>query len=80
MFANIPYDLTTEKESYSYYHSLFLLAARMSGYELESEVHKDKRRIDAVVKKEKDVIVVEVKYGKETKIEQLLQRSTRTDM
>jgi Holliday junction resolvase-like predicted endonuclease len=52
----------------------------MSGYELESEVHKDKRRIDAVVKKEKDVIVVEVKYGKETKIEQLLQRSTRTDM
>jgi hypothetical protein len=49
LFANIPYDLKTEKESY--YHSLFLLAARMSGYEVEGEVHTDKGRIDAVLKK-----------------------------
>ncbi|MDR2437102.1 MAG: ATP-binding protein [Endomicrobium sp.] len=71
LFANIPYDLTTKKESY--YHSLFLLSARMSGYEVDGEVHTDKGRIDAVLKKGKEVIVVEIKHGKETKIEQLLK-------
>jgi hypothetical protein len=73
LFANIPYDLTTEKESY--YHSLFLLAARMSGYEVEGEVHTDKGRIDVVLKKGNDVIVVEIKYGKKSKIEQLLKKA-----
>jgi hypothetical protein len=73
LFANIPYDLTTERESY--YHSLFLLAGRMSGYEVEGEVHTDKGRIDAVLKKGSYVIVVEIKYGKETEVEQLLQEA-----
>jgi ribosomal protein S13 len=73
LFANIPYDLTTERESY--YHSLFLLAARMSGYEVDGEVHTDKGRIDAVLKKGSDVIIVEIKYGKESKVEQLLKEA-----
>ena len=71
LFANIPYDLTTEKESY--YHSLFLLAARMSGYEVDGEVHTDKGRIDAVLKKDKSVIVVEIKYGQEEPADKLVE-------
>jgi hypothetical protein len=41
----------------------------MSGYEVESEVDADKGRIDAVLKKENEVIVVEIKYGKGRKVE-----------
>jgi hypothetical protein len=73
LFSNIPYDLTTEKESY--YHSLFLIAARLSGYEVEGEVHTDKGRIDAVLKKEKDIIVVEVKYSKEKITSQMIEEA-----
>jgi hypothetical protein len=73
LFANIPYDLTTEQESY--YHSLFLLTARMSGYEVEGEVHTDKGRIDTVLKKEKEVIVVEIKYSKEKSTEEMIEEA-----
>ncbi|MDR0399215.1 MAG: ATP-binding protein [Endomicrobium sp.] len=73
LFANIPYDLTTEKESY--YHSLFLLAARMSGYEVEGEVHTDKGRIDAVLRKGKEIIVVEIKYSKEKSSEEMIEEA-----
>ena len=71
LFANIPYDLTTEKESY--YHSLFLLAGRMSGYEVEGEVHTNKGRIDAVLKKEKEIIIVEIKYSKEKSTGEMIE-------
>jgi hypothetical protein len=75
LFANIAYDLETKRESY--YHSLFLLSGRLSGYEVESEVHTDKGRIDAVLKKGKDVLVVEIKYGKGSKIEELLKEGMK---
>ncbi|MDR2437183.1 MAG: PD-(D/E)XK nuclease domain-containing protein [Endomicrobium sp.] len=45
----------------------------MSGYEVESEVDTDKGRIDAVLKKGREVIVVEIKYGKGRKVEGLLK-------
>jgi hypothetical protein len=73
LFANIPYDLTTKKESY--YHSLFLLAARMSGYETEGEVHTDKGRIDAVLKKDNSIIIVEIKYSKEKTIDKMIKEA-----
>jgi Holliday junction resolvase-like predicted endonuclease len=63
LFANIPYDLITGRESY--YHALFLLTARLSGFEVEGEVHTDKGRIDVVLRKDNSVIVVEIKYAKE---------------
>ncbi|MDR1942937.1 MAG: PD-(D/E)XK nuclease domain-containing protein [Endomicrobium sp.] len=75
LFVNITYDLTTEKESY--YHSLFLLSARMSGYEVEGEVHTDKGRIDAVLMKEKEVIVVEIKYSKEKSSEEMVEEGLK---
>jgi hypothetical protein len=71
LLGNIPYDLRREKESY--YHALFLLTARLIGYEVEGEVHTDKGRIDAVLKKGREVIVVEIKHGKGSKIEKLLK-------
>ena len=73
LFANIGYDLHIKKEKY--YHSLFLIAGSMSGYEIENEVHTDKGRIDAVLKKGKEVIVVEIKYGKGSKVEKLLKEA-----
>ncbi|MDR3125174.1 MAG: PD-(D/E)XK nuclease domain-containing protein [Endomicrobium sp.] len=73
LFANIPYGLATEKESY--YHSLFLLAARMSGYEVEGEVHTNKGRIDAVLKKDDNVIIVEIKYSKEKTIDKMIEEA-----
>jgi hypothetical protein len=63
LYANIPYDLHIGEEKY--YHSLFLLTMKFVGYEVEGEVHTDKGRADAIVRKEREVIVVEIKYVKE---------------
>ncbi|MDR1418238.1 MAG: ATP-binding protein [Endomicrobium sp.] len=63
LFSNIPYDLHTKRESY--YHSLFLLASRMSGCEVEAEVHTDKGRIDAVLRHDNSITIVEIKYAKQ---------------
>jgi Holliday junction resolvase-like predicted endonuclease len=59
----------------SYYHSLFLVAAILSGYEVENEVHTDKGRIDSVLKKGREVIVVEIKYGKGIKVDEMLEEA-----
>jgi hypothetical protein len=63
LYANIPYDLHIGEEKY--YHSLFLLTMSLIGYEVEGEVHTDKGRADAILRKEESVIVVEIKYVKE---------------
>jgi hypothetical protein len=73
LFANIPYDLHIGKEKY--YQSLFLITMRVIGYDVDGEEHTDKGRIDAVLKKGRDVIVVEIKYGKNTKVAQLLKEA-----
>ncbi|MDR0617968.1 MAG: PD-(D/E)XK nuclease domain-containing protein [Endomicrobium sp.] len=57
----------TKRESY--YHSLFLLATRISEYEVEGEVHTDKGRIDVVIKGKESVVVVEIKYAKDKGID-----------
>jgi Holliday junction resolvase-like predicted endonuclease len=45
------------------------------GYEVAGEVNTDKGRIDVVLKKGKEVIVVEIKHGKGSKVEQLLKEA-----
>jgi DNA-binding Lrp family transcriptional regulator len=77
LYANIPYDLHTKKESY--YHSLFLIATRMIGYEVEGEVHTDKGRIDVVIKEKERVVVVEIKCAKEkgSKLESKLKEAMK---
>jgi Holliday junction resolvase-like predicted endonuclease len=52
-----------------------LVAAILSGYEVENEVHTDKGRIDAVLRKGREIIVVEIKYGKGSKLDQLLKEA-----
>jgi hypothetical protein len=63
LYANIPYDLHTKRESY--YYSLFLLTMRLIGYEVEGEVHTNRGRIDVVIKDKERVVVVEIKYAKD---------------
>jgi hypothetical protein len=63
LLANVPYDLIAGKEAF--YHAMFLIEARLSGFEAQGEVHTDKGRIDVVLKKDNSVIVVEIKYAKE---------------
>jgi Holliday junction resolvase-like predicted endonuclease len=71
LLANVPYDLITKKESF--YHAVFLIEARLSGFEVQGEVHTDKGRIDAVLKKDNSVIVVEIKYSKEKPTDKMIE-------
>jgi hypothetical protein len=63
LFANIPYNLVTEKELS--YHLMFLIAARLSGFRVHGEEPTDKGRMDAALIKDNSVIVVEIKYVNE---------------
>jgi hypothetical protein len=74
LYANVPYDLHVGKEKY--YHSLFLVAARLSGFKVHGEEHTDKGRIDVVLKRGDSVIVVEIKYG-DKKLRKLLDEAMR---
>ncbi|MDR2066257.1 MAG: PD-(D/E)XK nuclease domain-containing protein, partial [Endomicrobium sp.] len=73
LYANIPYDLHIGKEKY--YHSLFLVTMTLIGYEVEGEVHTDKGRIDVVLKKENSIVIVETKYSKDNKLEEMLKEA-----
>jgi hypothetical protein len=73
LYANVPYELITQKESY--YHSLFLLTARLSGFETDGKIHTDKGRIDVVLKKDNSIIVVEIKYEKEVSTKKLVKQA-----
>jgi Holliday junction resolvase-like predicted endonuclease len=54
-----------------------VFTARLSGFETESEVHTDKGRIDVVLKKDKTVVIVEIKYSKDNKLEEKLKEALR---
>jgi hypothetical protein len=71
LFANIPSNLHISQEAY--YHSMLMMLMMVVGYEVEGEVNTDKGRIDVVLKKGKEVIVVEIKHGKGREIEKLLK-------
>jgi hypothetical protein len=71
LFAHIPSNLHISIEAY--YHSMFMMIMIVVGYEVEGEVNTDKGRIDAVLKKGQEVVVVEIKHGKGRRVEQLLR-------
>ncbi|MDR1523043.1 MAG: PD-(D/E)XK nuclease domain-containing protein, partial [Endomicrobium sp.] len=75
LYATIAYNLHIRKEAY--YHSLFLVTCRLTGFEVESEVHTDKGRIDVVLKKGSTVVIVEIKYSKDNKPEEMLKEAMR---
>ncbi|MDR1418550.1 MAG: ATP-binding protein, partial [Endomicrobium sp.] len=73
LYANAIYDTDTKKEGQR--QTLFVFAARLSGFEVESEVHTNKGRIDVVLKKGNTVIIVEIKYSKENNHEEKLKEA-----
>ncbi|MDR3124999.1 MAG: ATP-binding protein [Endomicrobium sp.] len=73
LYANAVYDTDTKKEGQR--QTLFVIAARLSGFEVETEVHTNKGRIDVVLKKGDRVVVVEIKYSKDNKLEGMLKEA-----
>ncbi|MDR3306591.1 MAG: PD-(D/E)XK nuclease domain-containing protein [Endomicrobium sp.] len=67
------------KSKEAYYHSMILMLMRVTGFEVEGEVHTDKGRIDAVLKKEKenDIIVVEIKYSADKSKEEMIKEAIK---
>lgn len=68
LFEDIAYPIHPSKGSSignmeKYYHSLFYLALRLLGYNIQAEVFTSKGRIDAVITTERYVYVVEFKLG-----------------
>jgi hypothetical protein len=73
LYSSIPYNLTKKEESH--YHVLFIMAAIMSGFETEGEACTNKRRPDAVLKKEGKITIVEIKYGEEVATKKLVEEA-----
>ena len=61
IFKNISYNIIEEKESY--YHSLFFLIMKMVGFEIDVEIETIDGRIDAVVKTETNIYIIEFKIN-----------------
>lgn len=59
----IPSVLHLKKEAY--YHSLFYMILSLTGFTLDIEVLTDKGRIDGVLELEKNIYIVEFKYGED---------------
>jgi hypothetical protein len=75
LFANIPYNLVTERESS--YHLMFLIVARLSGFKVHGEELTDKGRMDASLTKDNNVIVVEMKYSKEKAASKMIKEAIK---
>ncbi len=61
LFKNISYNIIENKESY--YHSLFFLIIKMVGFDIDVEIETIDGRIDAVVKTETNIYVIEFKIN-----------------
>jgi Holliday junction resolvase-like predicted endonuclease len=48
---------------------------RLAGFEVQGEVHTDKGRIDVVLRHKEIVVVVEIKYSKDKKGEDMLNKA-----
>ncbi len=71
LFENIPYNLVDKTEKY--FHSLFYLIIKIIGYNIETEIITIRGRIDAVVKTENHIFIVEFKINQsaQTAIKQI---------
>jgi len=74
IFKNIPYSIIEDKESY--YHSLFYLIMKLTGYQIEAEILEIDGRIDAVIKTKDNIYVIEFKINQSAKkaIEQIKEK------
>ncbi len=71
LFKNIPYTLVEKSEKY--FHSLFFLVIKLIGFHIDTEVLTINGRIDAVVKTEDNIFIIEFKINQSAKsaIEQI---------
>ena len=65
LFKNISYHLIEKKESY--YHSLFYMIMKMLGFDIEVEIEEIDARIDAVIKTETHIYIIEFKIDQSAK-------------
>jgi hypothetical protein len=76
LFAKIPYPLHIKREAY--YHSLFYMILVLMGVEIDLEVLTDKGRIDGVLELEKQIYLIEFKYGKaSSKMDRLTDKAIK---
>lgn len=61
LFKGITYPLIEEKESY--YHSIFYLVIKLLGFDIETKILTSDGRIDAVIKMETHIYIIEFKLG-----------------
>jgi len=74
LFFNIPYTIIDEKEKY--FHSLFYMVMKLVGFNIESEILTIDGRIDAVVKTDNHIYIIEFKINQSASkaIEQINQK------
>ena len=75
LFSNIPYNLIDRKEKY--FHSLFYLVLKIIGYNVETEILTIKGRIDAVVRTDDNIYILEFKIDQSAQkaIDQIKERN-----
>jgi hypothetical protein len=71
LFVNIPYSLHIDKEAY--WHSLFLSAMNVLGFNFKGEVLTNIGRIDAVWERPDFAVICEIKYGVNKSLESMLE-------
>ena len=62
LFASIPSHIFI-KDKEAYYHTIIYLILTLIGVRIEAEVHTHKGRIDAVIKTEQHIYIMEFKLG-----------------
>ena len=74
LFKNIPYTLIEEREKY--YHSIFYTIMKLLGVKIEAEILTIDGRIDAVVKTENSIYIIEFKinHSAAIAIDQILKK------
>ena len=74
LFANIPYNLIENKEKY--FHSQFYLIMKIIGYIIDVEVLTIKGRIDAVIRTDDNIFILEFKINQSARkaIEQINEK------
>jgi len=70
LFANIPYQLHTQQESY--YHSIMQIICSLMPFTATSEISTDKGRIDMVIETDNNIDLFEFKFNSE--VEQALKQ------
>lgn len=65
LFKNIPYSIVEDKENY--FHSLFYLVMKLAGYQIDAEILTIDGRIDAVIKTDNNIFIIEFKINQSAK-------------